>query len=122
MLSKGWAVLLGTGFRMTNREVYPVWRNTTPVLIDAVTLRRAEELIASCEECMPDFAEVPFDYVLDSLTGCDPEVTDYVLSKSASCPKCGNAVKAGYWRWQESQEEGRKVFILPGTLVTLKKD
>ena len=108
---------------MTNREVSPVWKNTTPVLIDADTLCRAEALIAACEACAPDTAAVPFDYVLDTITGHDPEVTDYVLPNPARCPNCRNAVQAGYWRWEdEAAKDGRKVFILPGTLVSLKKE
>jgi len=105
---------------MTDGEVYPTGRNTTPVLIDRDTLRRAEDCLASCEACAPDLADIPFDSVLDSITGCDPEFTDYILVNPGSCPNCGAEILAGYWRWQES-EEGRKVFIFPGTLVTLKK-
>src|SRR5579862_5849978 len=108
------------GVRMINREAYPVWRNSTPVPIGSDTLQKAQQLIVSCERCTPDLAEVPFDYVLDSITGCDPEVTDYVLTEPARCPKCGGTIQTGYWRWYDSEQEGRKVFILPGTLVTLK--
>ena len=43
--------------------------------------------ILSCEACSND-AEIPFDYVLDWVTGLDPAVTDYVLSEPAKCPKC----------------------------------
>jgi len=35
-------------------------------------------MIAGCEACSED-AEIPFDNILDRLTGCDPSVTDYVL-------------------------------------------
>jgi hypothetical protein len=105
---------------MINREAYPIWKNTTPVHIDADTLQKAEQLIDSCESCNPDLAEIPFDYVLDSITGCDPEFTDYVLTEPARCPRCARAIQTGYWRWYEFAQDGRKVFILPGTLVTLK--
>ena len=106
---------------MVNRDAYPFWRKTTSVPVDAETLRRAEALILSCEACAPDVAEVAFEYVLDSITGCDPESTDYILSEPVQCPNCGNPIQAGHWRWQET-EQGRTVFIRPGTLVTLKKD
>lgn len=106
--------------QMMEREAYPIWRNTVPVLIDSDTLEKAQQSISSCEKCTPDLAEIPFDYVLDSITGCDPEVTDYVLPASARCPSCGGEVQTGYWRWSESSDGERKVFILPGTLVTLK--
>jgi hypothetical protein len=102
------------------REAYPIWRNTTPLPIYADILQRAEQLIDSCEKCTPDIAEIPLDYVLDSITGSDPESTDYVLTEPARCPRCLGAIQTGYWRWYDSEHDGRKVFILPGTLVTLK--
>jgi len=48
------------------------------VLVDAATLRKAEKLIESCERCDPD-AEIPFDAMLDQVTGSDPAVTDYIV-------------------------------------------
>ena len=39
-------------------------------------------MIAGCEACSVD-AEIPFDNILDRLTGSDPSVTDYVLEVSA---------------------------------------
>ena len=47
------------------------------VLIDAATLRKAERPIEFCEGCNPDGAEIPFDNILDRVTGSDPSVTDY---------------------------------------------
>jgi hypothetical protein len=102
-------------------RAYPSWKDTIPVPIDKETAQKAEGQIDSCEACNPDVAEVPFDYVLDSITGCDPEVSDYVLSEPAHCPRCGGEVRTGYWRWYTNQKGERMVFILPGTLVTLKK-
>jgi hypothetical protein len=58
------------------------------VLVDAATLREAEQLIESCEHCNPDGAEIPFDNILDRVTGSDPSVTDYVLEHPAKCPNC----------------------------------
>jgi len=49
------------------------------VLIDAATLCKAEKLIESCEHCNPEGAEIPFDNILDRVTGSDPSVTDYIL-------------------------------------------
>jgi hypothetical protein len=57
------------------------------VLIDVTTVRKAEKLIESCEQCDPD-AELPFDALLDGVTGSDPAVTDYILESSAKCPRC----------------------------------
>jgi hypothetical protein len=58
------------------------------VLVNAETLRKAEKLIESCEHCNPEGAEIPFDNVLDRVTGSDLSVTDYVLEEPAKCPNC----------------------------------
>ena len=58
------------------------------VLVTAATVRKAEPLIESCEHCNPDVAEIPFDYMLDEVTGSDPSVTDYILEVPAKCPYC----------------------------------
>ena len=34
-------------------------------------------MIESCEHCNPE-AEIPFDYILDRITGADPSVTDLI--------------------------------------------
>jgi hypothetical protein len=96
-------------------------KNTRPVTVDVAALRLAEQLIVSCEACTPDLAEISFEHVLDCITGCDPESTDYVLKEPARCPNCGAEVLTGYWRWYKPEAGGRKVFILPGTLVALKR-
>jgi hypothetical protein len=44
-------------------------------LIDAGTLRKAEPLIESCEHCHPDDEDIPFDWILDRVTGSVPSVT-----------------------------------------------
>jgi hypothetical protein len=53
------------------------------ILVDTATLREAEKLIDSCEHCNPVGAEIPFDNILDRVTGSDPSVTDYVLEQPA---------------------------------------
>jgi hypothetical protein len=58
------------------------------VLVDATTLRQAERLIESCEHCNPERAEIPFDNILDRVTGSDPSVADYILEFAAKCPNC----------------------------------
>ena len=58
------------------------------VLVDSTTLRNAENLIESCEHCNPDCAEIPFDHILDRVTGSDPSLTDYLLSEPANCWNC----------------------------------
>jgi hypothetical protein len=58
------------------------------VLVDAATLRKAEKLIESCEHCNAEGAEIPFNVILDRITGADPSVTDYILEQPAKCPNC----------------------------------
>jgi hypothetical protein len=43
---------------------------------------------STCEECNPEGAEIPFDNILDRVTGSGPSVTDYVLEQPAKCPNC----------------------------------
>ena len=56
--------------------------------LGAPTIRRALDAIASCESCNTD-AELPFDWILDEITGCDGTTTDYLLTEPAQCPRCG---------------------------------
>jgi hypothetical protein len=65
------------------------------VLIGAATLRKAERLIESCEHCNAEDAEIPFDNVLDRVTGSDPSVTDYILGAPAKCPRCHHQYAVG---------------------------
>ena len=57
------------------------------VLVDESLVREAQEWIGSCEHCS-DQAEFSFDQILDSITGCDPMVTEYMLCRTAECPRC----------------------------------
>jgi hypothetical protein len=56
------------------------------------TLRQAEEFVESCEHWNPEGAEIPFDNILDRVTGSDPSVTDYILEAPAKCPSCGREI------------------------------
>jgi hypothetical protein len=58
------------------------------VLIRAETLRQAEQLIESCEQCNAEEAQIPFDNILDRITCSEPSVTDYILEEPAKCPRC----------------------------------
>ena len=49
------------------------------LLIESWVLREAERSIESCERCNPIGAEIPFDWILDRVTGSDSSVTDYIL-------------------------------------------
>ena len=56
--------------------------------LGAATIHRAQEAISSCEACNKD-AELPFDWILDEVTGRDGANTDYFLTEPAQCPRCG---------------------------------
>jgi hypothetical protein len=66
---------------MTRDFFDPTPEEQKVVLIDADTLRKAQKLIESCEHGNPEGAEIPFDAILDRVTGSDPSVTDYVLER-----------------------------------------
>jgi hypothetical protein len=36
----------------------------------------------------PAGAEIPFDWILDQITGSDSTVTDYILETPGKCPNC----------------------------------
>jgi hypothetical protein len=59
--------------------------------LGAVTIRRAQEAISSCEGCNKD-AELPFDWILDEVTGLQGSTTDYFLTEPARCPRCGGSI------------------------------
>ena len=65
--------------------------DTNVVLVDENILNQAEKWITACEQCS-DNAEISFDQLLDSLTGCDPTTTDYLMCRAAKCPCCYGAV------------------------------
>ena len=69
-------------------DVDPPPEQQNIVLIDAATVRQAQQLVAGCEACTED-AEFLFEYILDQMTGSDPSVTDYVLEVPARCLQCG---------------------------------
>jgi hypothetical protein len=65
--------------------------NIEVLALSTTTIRRAQDAISSCESCNND-AELPFDWVLDEVTGRDGSVTDYFLPEPARCPRCGCSV------------------------------
>jgi hypothetical protein len=73
---------------MTRDFFDPTPEQQNVVLIRAGTLREAERRIGSCEHCNPDEADIPFDWILDRVTGSDSKVTDYILEEPAKCPRC----------------------------------
>ena len=72
---------------MTRDFFDPAPEQQNVILVQVTALRNAESLIESCEHCNEN-AEVPFDWILDRVTGSDPGVTDYILEQPAKCPRC----------------------------------
>jgi hypothetical protein len=64
------------------------------VLIDAAILRKAEKLIESCEHCNEEGAEIPFDNILDRVTGSDPSGRITSLKRRRSVRIAG----ARFWK------------------------
>jgi hypothetical protein len=60
-----------------SREFFdPPLAELTLLSVSAATLRKAAMLVLACESCSED-AEIPFDYVLDRVTGSDPAFTTH---------------------------------------------
>jgi hypothetical protein len=57
------------------------------ILISREFVFRVERVIASCEDCNPK-AEIPFDLVLDYLTGRSGAFVEYILECPANCLRC----------------------------------
>jgi hypothetical protein len=64
------------------------------VPVDADTIRRAEKLIDGCEHCHYEgvIVIVPFDWILDKITGRSAATTDYILTEPARCPTCKHEI------------------------------
>src|SRR5262245_21511383 len=72
------------------------------VLINIATLHEAERLIESYEHCYPEGAEIPFDNILDRVTGSDPSVAYYIFESPAKCPACRRKILEKTlieWKW-----------------------
>lgn len=57
------------------------------VTVDAARIRDAASRIDGCEHCHPDDTEIPFDWVLQEVTGRDGMV-DFMMVEIAKCPNC----------------------------------
>jgi hypothetical protein len=64
------------------------------IVVDALSVRRAERLMASCEHCYPDEAGTPFDWLLAEVTGKHGKF-DFVMAEVARCPICKQPVTEG---------------------------
>jgi len=70
---------------------HPAPEQLQVVLIAIDPIGRLQTMIESCEHC-DSSAEIPFDRVLDGVTGREPSVTDYILESPAQCPVCRSKV------------------------------
>jgi hypothetical protein len=61
-------------------------------VVDADVIRRAEKLIDGCEHCHEEDADVPFDWILDKITGRSGAATDYILTEPALCRTCKHEI------------------------------
>jgi hypothetical protein len=57
------------------------------MLVKRRDIERAQSLIQSCQHCTYAQADLPFDALLDTITGCDV-TTAYVMEAPAKCPGC----------------------------------
>jgi hypothetical protein len=55
--------------------------------------RRHTSQTADAETANEDDAQIPFDNILDRVTGSDPSVTDYILEQPAKCPNCRREIR-----------------------------
>ena len=55
--------------------------------VDEPLVFGAEEYVSGCQHCN-EAAIIPFDYVLDALTGCEARLTEYLMYRVARCPSC----------------------------------
>src|SRR4030095_2646249 len=77
------------GVRLMTRDFFdPTPEQQNVVLIYVATVQKAQRMVAGCEDCS-EGEEIPFDVILDRLTGSDPSVTDYILELPAWCLQCG---------------------------------
>ena len=66
----------------------PVPEHQNLIVVSGETVLKAAKLVESYETCNPISAEIPFDWILDRVTGSDSTVTDYVIEEAAKCPNC----------------------------------
>jgi hypothetical protein len=69
----------------------PNLEETNFTFVDETVLTQAKHKIEGCEHCCPD-AEITLDYILDEITGSDPQFTEYILSRPTNCPVCFHEV------------------------------
>jgi hypothetical protein len=71
------------------RDFDPAIEQAQFVFISREVAAKALRLTAGCQNCRGEDAQIPFDCILDRVTGSDPAVTDYVLEAPLTCRYCG---------------------------------
>jgi hypothetical protein len=85
------SALVGAPMEETSRSPvipsFPV-ENSNILLADTKTLQKALRLVFGCSRCS-SHAGIPFDSILESVTGSDPTKAQYiVIQGTARCPRC----------------------------------
>jgi hypothetical protein len=87
------------------------------IVVGEVTVVAALRMVLSCESCQPDQAQIPFDWILDRITGRSGAMTDYILTESARCPTARDYREDAYRA--DSVAIGR---VLQSSFILLTKD
>ena len=62
------------------------------VAVDSAMIRAAEKQIESCETCNAEHADIPFNWILDRVTGDRDGTKEYILESAAKCPNCKRGI------------------------------
>jgi len=62
------------------------------IAVSRETTESALQMISSCEHCQPEDGQIPFDWILDRVTGRSGAATDYILTEQARCPTCKHEI------------------------------
>lgn len=57
------------------------------VTVNAAQIREAESKIEGCEHCHPSDSELPFDWILERVTG-KAGMVDFLMAEVGRCPNC----------------------------------
>jgi len=61
------------------------------ITVDFATAKKAVQQIVSCEQCHPEDAEIPFDWILRDVTSKHGPY-EFVLTEPVRCPTCKRPV------------------------------
>jgi hypothetical protein len=82
--------------RADSPGIGPLFDVNTVCQVDVVAvgmehLEVVRQFVSSCESCCSS-ASLSLDYILDSVTGRDPSITEYLLPELIPCPSCGSPI------------------------------